>query len=155
MKVPSTQDKHCQLSNFTELYCHCHWPIKTLATTSLPEYVATHSPITDYLAPFRTRHFARFCGHDSEVLFLVHLDGQNKENIWNLCQEISFWNVSRYFCCSRRRQSFFGTLALHLLNPNKQPQGRIFQLRWSLKLNTGKITTYSMIFIALMRNLSK
>ncbi len=30
---------------------------KTLATTSLPEYVATHSPKTDYLAPFRTRQY--------------------------------------------------------------------------------------------------
>ena len=36
--------------------CYCHWPIKTLATASLPEYVATHSLRLDYLAPFRTPH---------------------------------------------------------------------------------------------------
>ncbi len=40
-----------QLSSFAELRCHK----KTLATASLPEYVATHSPKTDCLAPFRTR----------------------------------------------------------------------------------------------------
>ncbi len=39
----------------------CHWPTKTLATPSLPEYVATHSPKTDYLAPLRTRHHAVAC----------------------------------------------------------------------------------------------
>ena len=38
-----------------ELCCLYHWPIKTLATASLPEYIATHSPKTDYLAPFTTR----------------------------------------------------------------------------------------------------
>ena len=32
---------------------------KTLATASLPEYVATHYHQTDYLAPFRTRHFTQ------------------------------------------------------------------------------------------------
>ena len=30
--------------------------IKDLAAASLPEYVATHSHQTDYLAPLRTRH---------------------------------------------------------------------------------------------------
>ncbi len=30
--------------------------IKDLATASLLEYVATHSPKTDYLVPLRTRH---------------------------------------------------------------------------------------------------
>ncbi len=45
-----------QLSSWAELHYWCHWPVKTLATTSLPEYVATHSLKTDYLAPFRTRH---------------------------------------------------------------------------------------------------
>ena len=31
-------------------------PFTDLATISLPEYIATHSPKIDYLAPFRTRH---------------------------------------------------------------------------------------------------
>ena len=39
-KVPHTQDKHTQLSNFTQLHYH---PIKSLAATSLPEYVDTHT----------------------------------------------------------------------------------------------------------------
>ncbi len=39
---------------FAEL-CHCCCLIKDLATTSLPEYIATHSHQTDYLAPLRTR----------------------------------------------------------------------------------------------------
>ncbi len=47
VKVLHTQDKHC--ISWAELHCHCL--IKPLATTSLPEYVAT-----DWLpAPLRTR----------------------------------------------------------------------------------------------------
>ena len=42
-----------------ELRCCCCRLIKDLATASLPEYVATHSHQTDYLAPFRTRHLTR------------------------------------------------------------------------------------------------
>ena len=45
-----------QLSTFTELYYYCYYLIKDLATASLPEYVATHSHQTDYLAPLRTPH---------------------------------------------------------------------------------------------------
>ena len=40
-----------QLSSFTELYCHCHNPIKSFAAGSLPKYVATHSLLTGYLCP--------------------------------------------------------------------------------------------------------
>ncbi len=47
VKVPRTPH---QLSSFAELCCCC-WPIKDLATASLPEYVATHSHQTDYLRP--------------------------------------------------------------------------------------------------------
>ena len=47
------------------LYCHCF--IKDLATASLPEYVATHSHQTDYLAPLRTR---QECPHWTEAMEL-------------------------------------------------------------------------------------
>ena len=47
-KVLHTQDKHTQLSSFTELCCH---PIKSLAAPSLPEYVDTHPQPTGYLRP--------------------------------------------------------------------------------------------------------
>ena len=40
-----------QLSSFTELYCHCSYPIKCLAATSVLEYVDTHSLPTGYLRP--------------------------------------------------------------------------------------------------------
>ena len=46
-KVLRTQDK-CQLSSFAELCCYCYYSIKSLAATSLPEYVATHSLPTGY-----------------------------------------------------------------------------------------------------------
>ena len=32
--------------SFTELCCHCHYPIKSLAAACLPEYVATHAQLT-------------------------------------------------------------------------------------------------------------
>ncbi len=44
----STQDKHTQLSSFVELCCY---PTKSLADTSLLEYVDTHSLLTGYLRP--------------------------------------------------------------------------------------------------------
>ena len=46
-KVLPTQDKHTQLSSFTELRCHL---IKSLAAASLL-YVDTHSLLTGYLRP--------------------------------------------------------------------------------------------------------
>ncbi len=56
-----------QLSSFIELGCCCHCLIKTLATANLPEYVATHSFKTDYLAPFRTRHSFRVIVQDKKA----------------------------------------------------------------------------------------
>ncbi len=48
VKVLCAQDKHTQLSSFTEPCCHL---IKGLADADLPEYVATHSQPTGYLHP--------------------------------------------------------------------------------------------------------
>ena len=50
-KVPHTQDKHAQLSSFADLCCWLCYPIKSLAATSLPEYVDIHSLPTGCLRP--------------------------------------------------------------------------------------------------------
>ncbi len=48
-KALHTQDKHLSAEQLcAELCCH---PIKSLAATSLPEYVDTHSLPTGYLRP--------------------------------------------------------------------------------------------------------
>ena len=94
-------------------------PIKTLATTGLPEYVATHSYPTDYLAPLRTRHLpllTRWGGEHDPIESLrpspfvssngqvenqlskgVFLQAENKHGRdWRNFARI--WHLSPHFC---------------------------------------------------------
>ena len=48
VKVLRTQDKHTQLSSFTQLCCYA---IKSIADAGPPDYVDTHSLPTGYLRP--------------------------------------------------------------------------------------------------------
>ena len=69
VKVLVPKIKTHQLSSFTELHCRYCCPIKSLAATGLPEYVATHSLPT---APLRTRQFHAVVPQ-SEKLAVLHV----------------------------------------------------------------------------------
>ena len=80
--IPHTQDKHTQLSSFTELhYCCCN-PINSLADASPQAYVDTHSPQTGYLRPkeLDNRNLCFLCWQSEAVNYALSVGNYTKGN---------------------------------------------------------------------------